>query len=236
MKQTNSLIALHNISKTFRSGKLSITVLQHINLEVEQGELIAIMGPSGSGKSTLMNIIGLLDRPSTGEIMIDDAVVSLSNSDAALARIRSSKIGFVFQSFNLLPKMSALANVLIPTTYYHVNLDPKKRAIELLKDLGLAARAHHKPSELSGGEKQRVAIARALMNDPELILADEPTGNLDSKSGSEVIKILHGLHQQGKTVIIVTHDEKIARQCQKTIHLLDGAIDSVTANTKDVKR
>lgn len=222
------IVELKNVSKTYKSGKLEVPVLHNINIQIEKGEMVAIMGPSGSGKSTLMNIIGLLDRPTEGQLKIDGENIDLSMSDAKLARLRSKKVGFVFQTFNLLPKLTALKNVLVPSTY--VGGDKKeeqKKALDLLGQVGLEKRIKHNPTELSGGERQRVAIARALMNDPEIILADEPTGNLDSKSGEEILNILKDLNKQGKTLLIITHDENIAKHCQRIIHIKDGRIQSI---------
>lgn len=226
MAKTNSpVIELNKVDKTYRTGKLTVPVLHSIDVTIHKGEMVAIMGPSGSGKSTLMNIVGLLDRPTGGELKIDGQAINLSMSDRALAKIRGQKIGFVFQSFNLLPRLSALENVILPATYQkHSGRAIKERALQLLKQVGLEERVSHKPNELSGGEKQRVAIARSLINDPEVILADEPTGNLDSKSGKEVLSILHELQKLGKTVILITHDPKIADACERTIQILDGKI------------
>ncbi len=222
-----NIIELKNIDKVYKSGKLEVRALSGINISIKKGEVVAIMGPSGSGKSTLMNILGLLDRPTYGEFMLDGKPISLNMSDRKLAKIRSEKIGFIFQSFNLLPKMSALENVTLPS-FYSKKLRGKervKKAKQILESVGLATRIKHKPSELSGGEKQRVAIARSLTNDPEIILADEPTGNLDSKSGTEVMKILTKLNKEkGKTLIIITHDQNISKHCQRVINLLDGQI------------
>ncbi len=218
-------IELTNVDKIYQSGKLMVPALLDVNLQIKPGELVAIMGPSGSGKSTLMNILGLLDRPSNGIFAIDGQAIDLSMSDGKLAKLRGRKIGFVFQTFNLLPKMSAIANVLIPTIYQPGKRSTiYRRAESLLKQVGLAERVNHKPSELSGGERQRVAIARALINDPEIILADEPTGNLDSKSGQEIVDILKDLNHKGKTVIIITHDIHIAEQCDRIVQLFDGKI------------
>lgn len=219
------MIILDQASKTYRSGRLRVPVLKDISTIIDSSELVAIMGPSGSGKSTLMNIIGLLDRPSSGSLTIGSDLVHLNMSDTRLARLRANYIGFVFQSFNLLPKMTALANVMLPSMYTASKHDEVlSRARHLLFKLGLKDRALHRPSELSGGEKQRVAIARALINDPQIILADEPTGNLDSKSGREVVDILVDLHQHGKTVIVVTHDDHVAARCPRVIQLLDGVV------------
>lgn len=219
------ILELNEVDKIYQSGKLMVPALLKISLTINKGEMVAIMGPSGSGKSTLMNLIGLLDRPSTGELKIDGETVSLSMSDHKLAKLRGRKIGFVFQSFNLLPKLSALTNVLVPTIYQPgKRSEMQKRALSLLEQVGLKDRVAHKPTELSGGEKQRVAIARALINDPEIILADEPTGNLDSKSGQEIMGILQKLHKKGKTIVVITHDQNVAKQCGRTIRLLDGQL------------
>jgi len=218
-------LQLKNIEKVYRTGKLAVPVLNNVNLEVEKGEMVAIMGPSGSGKSTMMNIIGLLDRPTKGEVFLGEESINLEMSDKDLAKLRSEKIGFVFQSFQLLPRLTALHNVLLPSLYRKSGQkDRLKRAQTLLEGFGLGERSSHYPSELSGGEKQRVAIARALINDPEIILADEPTGNLDTKSGKEVIDALEKLNKEGKTIIIITHDIAVARRCQRVVHILDGQI------------
>lgn len=221
-----NIIELKNISKTYESGKLKVPALSNINLDVRKGEMMAITGPSGSGKSTLMNIIGLLDRPTSGKFFLEGEEIELTMRDKKLARLRSENIGFVFQSFNLLPRITALENVMLPSMY---DKDGKKgaksRAINILKQVGLEKRMTHRPTEISGGEKQRVAIARALMNEPDILLADEPTGNLDSKSGKEIIKILKNLREDlGKTVIVITHDESIRAECQRSVKMLDGRI------------
>ncbi len=225
------MIELSNISKVYRMGEVNITVLSGISLKVHSGELIAIMGPSGSGKSTLMNIIGCLDRPTTGAYHFESREIS-TLSDNELAAVRNSKIGFVFQTFNLLPRFSALKNVEVPLIYSGVPARLRReRAMPVLEQVGLSDRMHHKPAELSGGQQQRVAIARALVNKPPLLLADEPTGNLDSRSGSEVLDILTGLNRHGVTIMIVTHDKDIAARCKRIINLKDGQIinDQVTA-------
>lgn len=222
-----SSLSLRGIHKTYRTGSLEVPVLHGIDLEIGSGELVAVMGPSGSGKSTLMNIIGLLDRPTSGSLHLGGHPITLSMSDRTLARIRAEKIGFVFQSFNLLPKLSALSNVLLPTAYHRTRRsNPRAHAESLLRDLGLGSRIRHTPTELSGGEKQRVAIARALVNNPEIILADEPTGNLDSASGSDVMNVLVSLADKGKTVMIVTHDPSVASRCHRIIRIKDGMIEN----------
>ena len=218
------MIELSHITKIYRMGGVDITVLSDVSLKVQAGELIAIMGPSGSGKSTIMNMLGCLDRPTSGSYRFEGREISAMTDDD-LASIRNVKIGFVFQTFNLLPRFSALKNVEVPLIYSGVPARLRKeRAMPLLQQVGLAERMHHKPTELSGGQQQRVAIARALVNHPPLLLADEPTGNLDSRSGEEILKILIGLNQQGVTVIIVTHDQNVAARCKRVISVKDGQI------------
>lgn len=220
-----NVIELKNVDKIYSTGKLNVPALFKINLAIKKGEMVAIMGPSGSGKSTLMNIIGLLDRPSDGELLIDGKAINLNMPTGRLAQLRGQKIGFIFQTFNLLPRLSALDNVLLPTLYQKGGrANFKNNAKKILTNVGLESRINHQPSELSGGERQRVAIARALINDPEVILADEPTGNLDSKSGQEIINILKDLNKSGKTIIVITHDPNIAKHCERTIHLFDGQL------------
>ncbi len=209
-------------------GNRELTVLRGVTLHIEKGELVAIMGPSGSGKSTMLNVMGCLDTPTSGNYYLEDREVSnLSRGD--LARVRSRKIGFVFQQFNLLPRISALANVELGMRYAG-GVD-RKKAKAALERVGLSDRARHRPTELSGGEQQRVAIARAIVKNPPLFFADEPTGNLDSKSGAEVINILTTLHsEQDMTLIMITHDANIAAQCQRTIHIIDGQIVAEAAS------
>lgn len=224
------VLRMENLSKHFQLGTIELQVLRGIDLMIRAGEHVAIMGPSGSGKSTLLNIIGCLDRATRGRYVLADQDVSLL-SDDKLSLIRGLRIGFVFQSFNLIDQLNVIENIEIPMYYRgyseHVSA---RRAHELASLVGLQGRVKHRPAELSGGERQRVAIARALANEPLILLADEPTGNLDSKSGNQILQILLKLHERGKTLIIVTHDESIARHAQSVIHLLDGRIDKVTAN------
>ena len=216
------MIRLQDITKVYPMGKRELTVLKGINIHIEQGELVAIMGPSGSGKSTLLNLIGCLDKPTSGSYYLEDKEVSRLSS-GEWAQIRAQKVGFVFQTFNLLPRLSALANVELGLRY--CGGSDRRRAMEALAMVGLSDRANHRPTELSGGEQQRVAIARALVKNPPLILADEPTGNLDSRSGEEIISILTTLHsEQGITLLMITHDANIAHHCQRIINLRDGQV------------
>ena len=218
------MIRLMDITKTYPMGKRDLTVLNGVNINIEKGEMVAIMGPSGSGKSTMLNLIGCLDTPTSGTYYLEDREVSRLGS-GELAKIRGQKIGFVFQSFNLLSRLSALANVELGMRY--AGGSNRKQAMEALEKVGLSDRASHRPTELSGGEQQRVAIARALVKNPPLILADEPTGNLDSRSGEEVISILTSLHaEQGITLLVITHDAKVAQHCQRAIHFKDGQVVS----------
>jgi len=218
-----SIIKLENISKSFLLDTYENKVLKNIDIEIFEGEFISIIGPSGSGKSTLMNIIGCLDRPTMGTYLLDGIDV-LSKKDKDLANIRSKKIGFVFQSFNLIPRLSLLANVETPMIYAR-SKNRKKKATEILNKVGLNHRLNYKPNQVSGGETQRAAIARALINDPKIILADEPTGNLDSKNVAEVLKIFKELNEKGVTIILVTHDPNIAKMAQRTIRLMDGEVE-----------
>ena len=218
------LISLKNIFKIYNIGGEEVRALDGINLEIKENEYLAIMGPSGSGKSTMMNMIGCLDTPSSGLYEFEGEMVNEMN-DNQLASIRNRKIGFIFQTFNLLPKATAHHNVEIPLIYGNVRKNKRTiLASEALNSVGLSDRMHHKPNELSGGQRQRVAIARALVNSPSIILADEPTGNLDSKSGQEIMDILDKLHQEGNTIILVTHEDDIAKHAHRTIRLFDGKI------------
>lgn len=220
-----SLIETSELWKTYRMGAESVHALQGLSVSIDQGEFVAIMGPSGSGKSTFMNLIGCLDTPSTGTYMLNQQNVSQMNDDE-LARIRNQEIGFVFQTFNLLPRASALHNVELPLIYAGVPLSTRKnRAIEALKLVELEDRMSHRPNELSGGQRQRVAIARALVNNPSIVLADEPTGNLDSKTGVEIMAVFERLHQKGHTIILITHEQDIAKHAHRVIHILDGAVE-----------
>jgi putative ABC transport system ATP-binding protein len=217
-------VRLEAVSRTYHMGRVDIQALRDVDLTIDPNEYIAITGPSGSGKSTLMNILGCLDRPTTGRFELDGRDVSRLG-DAELSRVRNRRVGFVFQTFNLLPRTTALQNVELPLVYAGV---PRRRrrqqALEALERVGLAERAHHRPNELSGGQRQRVAIARALVNSPSLILADEPTGNLDSITGEEIMKILDGLHAEGNTILLVTHEAYIAEHAHRRIRLQDGRI------------
>ncbi|MGB9714900.1 MAG: ABC transporter ATP-binding protein [Thermodesulfovibrionales bacterium] len=218
------LCVMENIKKTYKIGDVQVEVLKGINLTIERGEFIAIMGTSGSGKTTLMNIIGCLDTASSGRYILAEREVS-SLTDDELSEIRNEHIGFVFQNFYLLPYATVLENVLLPTLYISTRSDSaKKKAMELLKLVGLEGRARFRPSQLSGGEQQRVAIARALINEPDLLLADEPTGQLDSKTANEIMDILSRMNEQGKTVVLVTHDPHIAEYARRIIHIKDGII------------
>jgi putative ABC transport system ATP-binding protein len=228
------MIELEDVTKVYRMGSVEVRALDGIDLAIDDGDLVAIMGPSGSGKTTLMNILGCLDIPTSGRYLLDGIDVS-TLSDNRLAKIRSRKIGFVFQSFNLVPRTSAIRNVELPLVYAGVR-DRRARARSVLEQVGLEDRAKHMPNELSGGQQQRVAIARALINDPTLLLADEPTGNIDTASSAEILKLLAALNDAGRTVVIITHEEDIARFAKRVVRLRDGRIvsDQVQRNRSEV--
>ena len=218
------IITVDKINKTYKNGSLELQVLKNISFKVDKGEFLAIMGSSGSGKSTMMNILGCLDNQYEGRYILDGIDISKSNENE-LSEIRNKKIGFIFQSFNLLPRLTALENVELPLVYSSIPKEERhKRANELLEMVGLKDRTHHRPNELSGGQRQRVAIARALVNNPSIILADEPTGNLDSKSEAEIIEILQKLNKMGKTIVIVTHEPSIGEIAERKIVFKDGEI------------
>jgi putative ABC transport system ATP-binding protein len=221
----SKLIQIEQLKKTYYLGKVKVEALRGVSFEINTGEFVSIMGPSGSGKSTLMHIIGCLDYPTEGKYFLSGQDVSKLN-DNQLALFRNQKIGFVFQQFNLLPKATILRNVELPLTYNNTHSKNKKRlAVQALEEVGLGDRLKHRPNEISGGQKQRVAIARALINHPSIILADEPTGNLDSKTGQDIMKMIDKLHDKGNTIILVTHEPEIARYAKRVIHLKDGLID-----------
>lgn len=221
----SNVIEAHEIRKVYKMGEVEVEALRGVSFTIRRGEVVSIMGPSGSGKSTLMNTLGCLDRPTAGEYILDgEAVAKLS--DDQLADVRNRKVGFVFQSFNLLSRQTAITNVELPLRYSGITTGRKERAIEALQAVGLGDRMTHRPYELSGGQQQRVAIARAIVNDPAIIMADEPTGNLDSKVGKEIMSLLLNLNKQsGTTLIIVTHDPSVAEQTQRIIRLRDGLLD-----------
>jgi len=221
----SKIMKIENLEKTYHLGKVEVEALRGVSFEINTGDFISIMGPSGSGKSTLMHIIGCLDYPTEGKYFLSGQDVSKLN-DNQLALFRNQKIGFVFQQFNLLPRATILRNVELPLTYSKINSENiKEKAIEALEKVGLGNRLKHKPNEISGGQKQRVAVARALVNHPSIILADEPTGNLDSKTGQDIMRMIDKLHDDGNTIILVTHEAEIARYARRVIHLKDGLID-----------
>lgn len=222
------MIATHQLCRRFHVGDSWVHALDHVDLRIEEGDFVAVMGPSGSGKSTLMNILGCLDTPNDGQYrLLDQEVAELDDDE--LSRIRNQHIGFVFQSFHLLPRLNALENVMLPLRYSDVDLaKAQKRAARLLDRLGLSDRAHHKPNQLSGGQRQRVAIARSMINQPPLLLADEPTGNLDSKTSDEIMGLFTELNKTGQTILMVTHEDEIAAHARRLIHMRDGRIENDT--------
>lgn len=221
----NIVVDARDLVKVYKMGDVEVRALRGLSIQIMRGEVIAIMGPSGSGKSTLMNILGCLDKPTSGEYYLDNVSVAELNDDQ-LAEIRNSKVGFVFQTFNLLPRATALANVELPLRYASDGKNRRQRAQAALEAVGLGDRLHHRPNELSGGEQQRVAIARALINNPTMVMADEPTGNLDTKSGDEIMELLLELNQEyGTTLIIVTHDKDIAERAQRIVRIRDGQVE-----------
>jgi putative ABC transport system ATP-binding protein len=222
--KNSNLLHIEKVCKAYQVDSFVVKVLNHVSLEIKKNEFIAIVGPSGSGKSTLMNLIGLLDTPTSGKIFLEGKDVSHLD-ESKLAEIRNRKIGFVFQTFNLIPRTSALANVELPLIYAGIpDEERKRRSLEMLTQMGLEKRIDHFPNQLSGGEQQRVAIARALINRPSLILADEPTGNLDSKTGAQILEIFKKLHKEGNTIVLITHDLEIARAAKRIIKIYDGQI------------
>ncbi|MEL7647364.1 MAG: ABC transporter ATP-binding protein [Sedimentibacter sp.] len=218
------MLELRNIKKIYDMGSVKVEVLKGITLKVNQGEFLSVMGPSGSGKSTLMNMIGCLDIPTSGEYYLDGREIS-TYSERQLSKIRNEKIGFIFQKFNLLTKLTAYENVELPLIYRGMShRERKERTLEALEKVGLTERMNHRPTELSGGQQQRVAIARALAGSPPVLLADEPTGNLDSKSGNDIMNLIKNLNDEGKTIVLITHDGEVARQAQKTVTIKDGLL------------
>jgi len=218
------MIRIDNICRTYGSGETQVNALSNISLSIKENEFVAVMGTSGSGKSTLMSILGCLDTPTSGDYLLSGESVK-NIDDIALSKIRNSKIGFIFQSFHLLPRLTALQNVILPLRYTDIPIEEaEQRGIEMLKKVGLDTRSHHKPNEMSGGQRQRVAIARALVNYPKVIFADEPTGNLDSKTSVDIMNLLTELHSQGQTIVMVTHEEDIAAYALRTIRMQDGVV------------
>jgi putative ABC transport system ATP-binding protein len=236
---SQTIIETIDLTKVFGMGDASVIAVNGVSLKIRQGEFVAIMGPSGSGKSTLMHILGCLSRPTSGHYILDGEDVSTLDNKQ-LAVIRNQKIGFVFQAYNLLPRTTALHNVMLPLVYdrrdHKTTEENEKKALAMLERVGLKERTQHQPQELSGGQQQRVAIARALINNPVMIIADEPTGNLDSHSGEEIMNLLHEIHRQGATIVIVTHDPQIAAHTERTLVLLDGKIEKIIQNGQAIQQ
>lgn len=239
MDEKTIIIETVDLKKIYGMGDIQVAALDGLSIKIRQGEFVSVMGPSGSGKSTLMNILGCLDRPTEGQYILNGEDIS-DLDKVALANIRNKQLGFIFQSYNLLPRMDALENVILPMVYQRENnLPPEERqekAMAALKSVGLTDRAHHLPKELSGGQQQRVAIARALVNDPVLILADEPTGNLDTQSSNEILELLHDMHERGRTIMMVTHEPEIADHTGRVIYIRDGKLDADRLNGKNAKK
>ena len=232
-----NIVTIRALSKIYRQGDINVTALDNISLDIKAGEFLTLMGPSGSGKSTLMNILGCLDTPTKGEYILNGINVS-HMSDNELAEVRNSEIGFVFQTFNLLPRNSALDNVALPLVYSGINKEKRnERATKALENVGLGNRIDHKPNELSGGQRQRVAVARALINNPSIILADEPTGNLDTKTSIEIMGLMEDIHEKGNTIILVTHEEDIALHAHRIVRMRDGLVedDYINKNIQTVR-
>jgi len=233
---TNEIVLLRKVTKIYDTGKVKVEALTEVEIGIEPGEYLAIMGPSGSGKSTMLNLLGCLDRPTTGEYLIDGIDVSLLDDDS-LSDIRNRKLGFVFQSYNLIPQLTVIENIEVPLYYQGVpEKESRQKAESLARRMGLGDRMQHRPMELSGGQQQRVAIARALANDPVMILADEPTGNLDSATGADVLQLMDELHQEGKTLVVVTHDSDVARHSHRVIRMKDGRVESDRAVIDGVEK
>lgn len=231
MNQNQEIISVRDLSRVYRMGVEEVHALRSVSMDIRKNEYVALMGPSGSGKSTLMNILGCLDSPTSGTYILNDQEVS-EMTDGELAAVRNKEIGFVFQTFNLLPRLSSLENVALPLVYSGMRKSEREeRAAEVLKQVGLSDRIMHKPNELSGGQRQRVAIARALVNNPSIILADEPTGNLDTKTSLEIMDIFGSIHEKGNTIILVTHEPDIAEYAHRIVRLRDGMIESSSLNT-----
>ncbi|KMZ53339.1 ABC transporter ATP-binding protein [Dorea sp. D27] len=223
------MITFHDVSKIYRIGGAEVRALDRASMQIEEGEFVSIVGPSGSGKSTMMNIIGCLDMADEGTYTLDGQAIE-AYSESELARIRNKKIGFIFQSFNLIGNMTASENIELPLIYQRMPKNERKdRVMEALSKVRLEGRGSHRPNELSGGQQQRVAIARAIATSPSLFLADEPTGNLDSKTGEEIMNLFHELHEQGNTIVLITHDDSVASQANRSIHILDGRVEEVEA-------